>query len=257
MKKLLLLPAACLLLSAASAQNAVNFNVADCNSTTHDLFTELDAGKVIVICWVMPCASCIAPASTDANTVQGYATSDPGRVKFYMVDDYANTNCATLASWASANSITADAMFSNSNIKMSDYGAAGMPKTIVVGGSTHAVFYNQNGTVSVSALQSAINNALAVNVGIADKNLPVLAMNVSPNPSAVDSKISYTLGKTTEVSLDVFNILGEKVKSVNIGLLAAGKQEYRLSTESLSEGVYFIKVTAGNATETRKLTVTH
>ena len=34
--------------------NATDFSVDDCNGEFHNLFTELDAGKVVVIAWVMP-----------------------------------------------------------------------------------------------------------------------------------------------------------------------------------------------------------
>src|ERR1043166_358895 len=107
-----------LLFSGASllsmAQTATNFTANDCASTNHMLFTELDAGKVIVICWVMPCGNCITSASTDETTVQSFASSNPGRVKFYIVDDSGNSSCSTLTSWESTNGITADATFSNS-----------------------------------------------------------------------------------------------------------------------------------------------
>lgn len=37
-----------------SQTTATNFTVDDCNGVTHDLFTELDEGKVVIIAWVMP-----------------------------------------------------------------------------------------------------------------------------------------------------------------------------------------------------------
>ena len=55
MKKLLL-ASSLLLLSGfiAFGQTAVNFTGNDCAGTSHTLFTELDAGKVIVVTFVMP-----------------------------------------------------------------------------------------------------------------------------------------------------------------------------------------------------------
>jgi hypothetical protein len=53
------------------------------------------------------------------------------------------------------------------------------------------------------------------------------------------------------------NQLGQKVNSVSIGKQSAGKHEYQINPESLSNGVYFIRLTAGEAIETVKLTVSH
>ena len=50
---------------------------------------EQDAGKVVVIAWPMPCGSCIAPCLSAYTEVQNYTSSYPGRVLYYLVDDYA------------------------------------------------------------------------------------------------------------------------------------------------------------------------
>ena len=84
MKKLVLTFFAGVTTIFSISQTATNFNTADCSSVSHDLFSELDAGKIIVITWVMPCGSCIAPAATASTVVSGY--SDPN-VLFYLCDD--------------------------------------------------------------------------------------------------------------------------------------------------------------------------
>ena len=249
MKKTLLTAFAGLTLTFSFALNATDFTANDCASVSHNLFTELAAGKVVVITWVMPCSACIASASTAANTVIGMGNPN---VVFYLVDDYANTNCSSLNSWASTNSIVANATFSNATIDMTDYGATGMPKTIVIGTSGF-VTYNVNGTISQTALQAAINNGLT---GVKENNTVNFALNVFPNPAVKSTKITYTLVTTTEVTIDVMNVLGEKVSTVSFGKLSAGKQEYEINLESFSVGSYLIKLTAGEANESVKITVT-
>ena len=79
-----------------SQNNATDFTALDCDGVSHHLFSELDSGKVIVIAWVMPCGPC-GSIALDAYTASlGYAISNPGRVEFYLVDDFANTDCASL-----------------------------------------------------------------------------------------------------------------------------------------------------------------
>lgn len=257
MKKLLLFSTALLTIAQLAAQTtATNFTCNDCAGTSHNLFTELNSGKVIVLTWVMPCGACIAGASTAATTAQGFSTSNPGVVKFYLVDDNADTPCNTLGSWANTNSITTTANFSNAAIDMANYGTSGMPKTIVVGGPNHTIFYNQNGTPSSSALHTAISNAItASTTGIIETNNVSFGLTVFPNPAVNSAKVNYTLTASTEVSINVINVLGQIVNTVSLGKQSAGKQEYQVNLESLYSGIYFIKINTGEATETVKLTI--
>ncbi len=250
MKKSLLVAVAVCSTFFGFAISAVDFTATDCSSNSHNLYTELSAGKVVVITWVMPCNACISVASTVANTVQGMGNPN---VVFYLVDDYGNTTCSTLTSWASTNSITTNATFGNSGnvIKMTDYGSTGMQKTVVISPS-HLVCYNVIGAVSQTALQNAINNALT---GVKEEAKTSLNMNLFPNPAVNNTKITYALTKSGSVTLDIVNELGQKVKSVSLGNQSAGKQEYQLSLESFSAGIYFIRLNAGEASETTKLTI--
>lgn len=254
MKKPVLVLAALFIASFANAQTATNFNCNDCAATNHDLFSELDAGKVVVITWVMPCGACITPAATASATVAGYAASDPGRVKFYLVDDYGNTSCNSLSSWASTNSITADAMFSNSAISMSDYGTDGMPKTVVIGGTSHTVFYNQNGTVNAGNIQTAINSALAT--GITENTTAFTSVNLFPNPvTGTSTTLSYVLKTNSNVTIDIYNTLGAKIKTVFVENQMSGKQETPIDMSTFGNGVYFIRLQAGESVQTTKFIV--
>lgn len=239
----------------AFSQTAVNFSCNDCSSVNHDLFTELDAGKVIVLCWVMPCGSCIAPAALDANTAQSYGSSYPGRVKFYLVDDNANTTCTSLNSWANTNGIFPDAAFSNLAISMYDYGGPGMPKTVVLGGSSHQVFYNINGAVDSHDLQLAIEAALAA-TGVSENNVFVSGIGLFPNPvKDSPATLDYTLTENSAVTIDIFNLFGEKVKSFSRGTEMAGQHKTTLDLSSLANGVYFIRVGTAETSSTIRFIV--
>ena len=247
--------------SLAMAQTtATNFTVTDCASAAHTLFTELDAGKVIVMTWVMPCGACIAGAGNASSAAKSYASSNPGVVKFYLVDDAGNSACSTLTSWASTNSITTDAVFSNSGnaINMNSYGSSGMPKIVVLGGSNHTVYYNVNGSGSTSAIQTAINNALAaLSTGIANPISNSFAMNIFPNPSNSIASISYSLESSSDVKIELFNLVGEKVKSVFAGNQNAGEQKLNIDCTDLNSGIYFVKRIAGKTEKTITLSVVH
>ena len=61
---------------------------------------SLNNGDVIVICWVMPCGPCAPYAEYASDAVQSFAASYPGKVKYYLADDYANTTCSSIDAWA-------------------------------------------------------------------------------------------------------------------------------------------------------------
>jgi len=254
MKKTILSFLLALLLNFGFGQTATNFIANDCASNSHTLFTELNSGKVIVICWVMPCATCIGPASTDANTVLAFANPN---VVFYMVDDYGNTNCSTLNSWANTNQIITNAIFDNTgnNINMDDYGGAAMPKTIVLGGTNHNIYYNVNGAVNAGDLQTAINNALNDLTGLIENKIMDVAITLFPNPAASQTDIIYTLSKSSNVSIEVINILGENIRTVYLGKQTEGLKKYELKMESECAGIYFIKLKTDKAGQTIKLII--
>lgn len=240
-------------------QTATNFNCADCKGSTIDLFSKLDSGKVVVLCWVMPCATCIPAAKTTYNVVESFQTSNPGRVFYYLCDDYANTTCTTLNGWANNNGIpTMDFSyrFSDASIKMSDYGSTAMPKVVVLGGSAHTVFYNVDNTVDPTAMITAINNALAAPSGIESKNMDKVALNVYPNPANNMMNLSFALNKSSNVTVEIMNNLGQSVYAKN-ETYHSGEIMLTINTIDFSNGVYFLKICDEIGTRTLKFSIAH
>jgi hypothetical protein len=258
MKKLLLSLIIGLVSQFGIAQTAGNFTCNDCSSSNHDLFTELNAGKVVVIAWVMPCSNCISGALSAFTAVQNYTTSNPGQVLFYLSDDVGNTSCSTLQNWASTNGMTPNAVFSNSAVSMSPYGAAGMPKVVVLGGASHTVYYNVDGSgnISTSGVQGAINNALsAIASGVKENNGIFSSLDIFPNPSNTSATISLKLSKESKVKIELLNQLGQKVSEVYNGIFPQGDNTVKVNTSELANGNYFISCSDGITTKKLKLIV--
>lgn len=238
-----------------TAQTATDFTANDCAGNSHNLFSELDSGKVIVIAWVMPCGSCMAPTQTASSVVQGYASSNPGQVKLYVVDDYGNTNCTSLSNWCNTNNIIGTA-FSNSAIDMTDYGSAGMPKIVVLGGTGHYVFFNQNNSASNNA--TGIGNAIdqALLVGVNETASPVSGLSMTPNPVTNNSVLTVNMETGASMDVRVYNTLGQEVMSVYSGFLVAGENRLQLNFATLASGTYFVSVSDGTANRTLRFTKT-
>jgi len=256
MKKIVLITLVGLISTLGMAQTAVNFNCNDCAGNNHNLFNELDAGKVVVISFIMPCATCIAPSLSAYTQVQNYATSHPGRVVFYISDDYGTTSCATLNSWATTNGMSGATTFSNSALVMSQYASngTGMPKIVVLGGASHTVFFNQNNGLNVTNFNNAINQALAA-TSILETSTADFQMQLFPNPVINKANLNYTLKENANVNIEVFNTIGEKVKALANERQSEGKHETPIDFESLSNGIYFIKLTIGESFQIIKFSI--
>lgn len=239
------------------AQLATNFNCNDCNNVNHDLFTELDGGKIIVIAWVMPCTSCIGGALAAYSTVQNYQSSHPGRVIFYLVDDYANTSCSTLSSWANNNGMSSVTSFSNATIKMSDYGTDGMPKVVVLGGNSHTVYYNQNNNlIKEGGISTAIDQALLESTNGLSYETQKKVFDFYPNPSSEQLKIVLNYA-SPKVKLVLKNIHGQVLSTIYEGEKSTFLNEIIFPTDELSNGTYFIHYSDDKINQVKQLTILH
>ncbi len=98
-------------------------------------------------------------------------------------------------------------------------------------------------------------------VGVADKvETPAefaLAANY-PNPFNPTTTISFSLDKTQDVSVDVYDLLGHKIKTLVSGVQTAGVHTLQWdatdeSGQRVSSGVYLYRLNAGDRVETRKM----
>ncbi len=74
-----------------------------------------------------------------------------------------------------------------------------------------------------------------------------------PNPFNPSTTIEFDLPKTSQVTLKVFNILGEEVVTLVSERLSAGSYSYEWDAANLASGVYLYRLQAGNYVQTRKM----
>ncbi len=74
-----------------------------------------------------------------------------------------------------------------------------------------------------------------------------------PNPFNPGTTIRFRIDRSSFVSLDVYDVLGQKVARLVSGELTAGEHEVRWSAEEYASGVYFCRLQAGNNTQIKKL----
>ena len=74
-----------------------------------------------------------------------------------------------------------------------------------------------------------------------------------PNPFNPSTTIRYVLPERSDVTLLVFNTLGQQVAVLQNGEQQAGYHEVQFDASHLASGVYLYRLTAGSFVETRKL----
>lgn len=261
MKALVILVSVMLLSNTSFGQtNATDATVTDCEGATYNLFDELDAGKIIVIGWTMPCASCASPLLSVHNTVLNYAVSNPGVVEYWLTDDFANTNCSSIQSWSANAGITSAKFFSTAELDMYDYGSAGMPKVVVLGCTDHKVYYNVNNVPTGQGVNQAINAALndmasgcLAGVGeVAESNISV---SCYPNPASSTLNVSIETAASQAMTVEVVGLNGTVFNQVELENTNSVSNEIQLDINSLSSGMYFLKVTSNDAVTVEKFQV--
>ncbi|MBN2745110.1 MAG: T9SS type A sorting domain-containing protein [Bacteroidales bacterium] len=76
-----------------------------------------------------------------------------------------------------------------------------------------------------------------------------------PNPFSQNTQIQVNLEESANVSLTVYNVAGQKVIENDYGKTAAGNHTLTIDGTSLSSGIYFYTIVAGDAQITQKMVV--
>ena len=74
-----------------------------------------------------------------------------------------------------------------------------------------------------------------------------------PNPFNPSTTIRYQIANPSQVTLEVFNILGQKVSTLVNTKQQAGVHQVRFDAAALSSGMYIYRLTAGDFVQTQKM----
>jgi hypothetical protein len=74
-----------------------------------------------------------------------------------------------------------------------------------------------------------------------------------PNPFNPSTEIAFDLAKNSHVTLTVFNVLGQQVSTLIDRDMEAGSHTIQWDASSVSSGVYFYRIQAGDFNATKKM----
>lgn len=83
---------------------------------------------------------------------------------------------------------------------------------------------------------------------------PSLKQNY-PNPFNPVTQIEFGIPKTSNVRVDIYNIIGQKVVTLVSESLRPGWHKYSFDAKNLSSGIYFYRLETGSFVETKKMTL--
>lgn len=228
-----LLSLSMLMAAATSGQtNALDFTADDCDGNSHNLFSELEAGNVVLLELVMMgCQPCVTAGNSIKNNVLPNV-SDPARVKFYSIGFTNAITCAQMNNWKTTNGFT-HTVFAGMSAQTTHYNGMGMPTIAVVGGDDHIVYYSELGHNASDNpdILAAIEAALAASVGVRE----VAQEEVAVYPNPVTDLLRFDLGSWTNAV--VLDLQGREVMNVK---LVAG----RLDVTALLPGMYMLKLSS-------------
>jgi hypothetical protein len=77
----------------------------------------------------------------------------------------------------------------------------------------------------------------------------------APNPAREQATIRYRVPKQVRVRINLYDILGRKLKTLVEGERRAGQYSVRVDVRSLPSGRYFYRMSAGRFSRTQRLSV--
>ena len=144
-------------------------------------------------------------------------------------------------------------MFSDAAVNMGDYGQPGMPKVVVLGGTDHKVYFNQNS--SSQGINTAIDLALSESTNSIQSTIN-FDINTYPNPVRSTLNINYNLDQKSNLKFEVFNLLGAKVSSETKKLNQLSGI-HTLNLNDLNNGSYLLKISTKEMQKVIKFSVAH
>lgn len=74
-----------------------------------------------------------------------------------------------------------------------------------------------------------------------------------PNPFNPSTKITFDLPQTTDVTLNIYSITGEKIATLISNVMPAGQHNVTFEASALPSGVYIYKINAGEFSSSKKM----
>jgi hypothetical protein len=245
----------------AQPTTPVDFSIIDCNGNPHHLFSDLDAGKVVIMEYFMTsCAGCVIAGDALEPMKAALLAKFPGKIKSYDFAFNNTYNCATVNNWVTTNGYSAVPSDSGA-YQVAYYGGMGMPTIVIAAGvgSDHKLLldpyvgFDNNDTI---AMANAIRSFLTGS-GIVESLNPFNAVDVFPVPSNNQLNLAIDLKSKSNVRVELIDFTGRLVTTLVNENILQGKTNKVFDTNNYAEGNYILKISTDNSIQSKKINIIH
>jgi len=149
----------------------------------------------------------------------------------------------SLSSWSSA--AKSDVIIDNPN--------NGSAKVVLSTPGTHEYTFTAINNAGFSQSKTITVNVKESTVNVEETLKNNITYNAYPNPFTENLFIEYTLDIPANVKVEVYNVIGNEVKTIVSENQQAGNYKYSYGEKDLENGLYIVKYTIGSKTYTKKV----
>ena len=237
-----------------------NFNMTDTHGDTHDLYSMLSKGDVVVLdffaSWCGPCET----STPEVNSVWENLGSGTMNFQVFGVTTEPGDDASVIdaLNWGAdypkfAYSETNGALYNHYNAL---YGENGIPFFVMIcpnesNPGFSEVSWSSVGWAGPDVLLAAAqdcNSSVSIEEVLANK------LSIFPNPASNNAAIELNLAESNEVVIEVVNTLGQKVFTY-ASVMSTGLNKVELPVATLNAGLFYVNIKVGNELMTEKLNI--
>jgi len=183
--------------------------------------------------------------STSNDTLEIYVSDDCGATWSNALFAKSGSSLKTKSALVPHNTVftPTSTEWRKESVNLSSYAGQGSVlvkfKAINNGGNDMYIDNVTIGTVATGITEQTSNNGLSV----------------YPNPFSDKTSLTFNLERNENVTVNIYNAIGELMYSINRGQMNQGINKIELNNEGLSNGIYFVTLNAGDLSLTRKVSV--
>ncbi len=117
--------------------------------------------------------------------------------------------------------------------------------------------YQANDSAGTSVIFNTHPDSIIINplgTGISESNNHN-EISIYPNPYSGSTQITYSLNKKSDINLEIYNTIGQRIETLVNTNQSAGKYNYQFSAKEKGfvAGIYFIKITVDGKSTMKKI----
>ena len=243
------------LYSQTTLDTAVNFNVKTIDGDPVLLFDLLDnENKIVVIDFFSTtCGPCQLYAPEFQNSYEDFGENN-GNVYFLSINWGSNNEAVRV--FDSTYNLTFPSVSGTQgggNGVFTSYNILSYPTVIVIVPEDHLIVNQGVFPPVYDSINNAVVAAGGLPVGIKEKNISTSELTIFPNPVRDKANIKLYLQKKSQVTISIFDLLGRAKSNLLQKTYSAGDVLIPIDLSYLKDGIYFVNISFGNRTLTRKI----